>query len=157
MPAAVLSGKPASSALPVCASPEIATPQLLAGQMAGHAWLSPFFIRASNSLLIYEGSRGLEQRFVKAQHGRLAMLSFYKTTIDKYQAPGYDIARSKAHSSSGLGHRPLKAEITGSNPVCATKRPWDPMDVFFRSHPRLILHHYPYPSTIVSRRSCQIP
>ena len=26
-----------------------------------------------------------------------------------------------AHSSSGLGHRPLKAEITGSNPVCATK------------------------------------
>ena len=25
-----------------------------------------------------------------------------------------------AHSSSGLGHRPLKAEITGSNPVCAT-------------------------------------
>lgn len=27
-----------------------------------------------------------------------------------------------AHSSSGLGHRPLKAEITGSNPVCATTR-----------------------------------
>ena len=27
-----------------------------------------------------------------------------------------------AHSSSGLGHRPLKAEITGSNPVCATKQ-----------------------------------
>ena len=26
-----------------------------------------------------------------------------------------------AHSSSGLGHRPLKAEITGSNPVCATR------------------------------------
>ena len=26
-----------------------------------------------------------------------------------------------AHSSSGLGHRPLKAEITGSKPVCATK------------------------------------
>jgi hypothetical protein len=25
-----------------------------------------------------------------------------------------------AHSSSGQGHRPLKAEITGSNPVCAT-------------------------------------
>ena len=25
-----------------------------------------------------------------------------------------------AHSSSGLGHCPLKAEITGSNPVCAT-------------------------------------
>ena len=26
----------------------------------------------------------------------------------------------KAHSSSGLGHLPLKEEITGSNPVCAT-------------------------------------
>lgn len=25
-----------------------------------------------------------------------------------------------AHSSSGLGHLPLKEEITGSNPVCAT-------------------------------------
>jgi hypothetical protein len=25
-----------------------------------------------------------------------------------------------AHSSSGLGHVPLKDEITGSNPVCAT-------------------------------------
>ena len=25
------------------------------------------------------------------------------------------------HSSRGLGHRPLKAEITGSNPVCGTK------------------------------------
>ena len=25
-----------------------------------------------------------------------------------------------AHSSSGLGHRPLKAEIRGSNPLCAT-------------------------------------
>jgi hypothetical protein len=29
--------------------------------------------------------------------------------------------RGLAHSSSGLGHRPLKAETTGSNPVCATK------------------------------------
>ncbi len=28
--------------------------------------------------------------------------------------------RCAAHSSSGLGHRPLKAETTGSNPVCAT-------------------------------------
>ena len=25
-----------------------------------------------------------------------------------------------AHSSSGPGHRPLKAEIAGSNPACAT-------------------------------------
>src|SRR2546425_4725299 len=29
-------------------------------------------------------------------------------------------ARLVAHSSSGPGRRPLKAEITGSNPVCAT-------------------------------------
>ena len=28
-----------------------------------------------------------------------------------------------ARSSSGLGHRPLKAEITGSNPVRATNIP----------------------------------
>ena len=27
----------------------------------------------------------------------------------------------KAHSSRGQGHRPLKAEIAGSNPACATK------------------------------------
>ena len=27
----------------------------------------------------------------------------------------------KAHSSRGLGHLPLKEEITGPNPVCATK------------------------------------
>jgi len=35
---------------------------------------------------------------------------------------------NQAHSSSGLGHRPLKAEIRGSNPLCATDRtkppPW---------------------------------
>jgi hypothetical protein len=28
----------------------------------------------------------------------------------------------RAHSSSGQGHRPLKAETTGSNPVCATAK-----------------------------------
>ena len=27
-----------------------------------------------------------------------------------------------AHSSRGLGHLPLKEEITGSNPVCATNQ-----------------------------------
>ncbi len=31
--------------------------------------------------------------------------------------------KDKAHSSSGLGRRPLKAEITGSTPVCATTPP----------------------------------
>ena len=30
--------------------------------------------------------------------------------------PAVDVA----HSSSGPGHRPLKAEIRGSNPLCAT-------------------------------------
>ncbi len=33
------------------------------------------------------------------------------------------LSRGKeAHSSSGLGHLPLKEEITGSNPVCATNK-----------------------------------
>ena len=37
-----------------------------------------------------------------------------------------------AHSSSGLGHRPLKAEITGSNPVCATKSDaWESSQALF--------------------------
>ncbi len=31
-----------------------------------------------------------------------------------------------AHSSSGLGHRPLKAEIEGSNPSCATNEAKEP-------------------------------
>src|SRR5207302_9240877 len=43
-------------------------------------------------------------------HGSLATLLFV----------GSPIGFRSAHSSSGLGHRPLKAEITGSNPVCAT-------------------------------------
>ncbi len=41
-----------------------------------------------------------------------------------------------AHSSSGLGRRPLKAEITGSNPVCATKfvseKPPEPAGIVLR-------------------------
>src|SRR5215204_1347654 len=35
-----------------------------------------------------------------------------------------------AHSSSGLGHRPLKAEITGSNPVCATSMEPTPLSAW---------------------------
>src|SRR5437762_6873062 len=31
------------------------------------------------------------------------------------------IPSQMAHSSSGPGHRPLKAEIAGSNPACATR------------------------------------
>ena len=34
--------------------------------------------------------------------------------------PSQPFVARVAHSSSGLGHRPLKAKITGSNPVCAT-------------------------------------
>ena len=35
--------------------------------------------------------------------------------------------RNRPHSSRGLGHRPLKAEITGSNPVCGTNaKPYAP-------------------------------
>lgn len=30
------------------------------------------------------------------------------------------VPQGTAHSSSGLGRHPLKVEITGSNPVCAT-------------------------------------
>ncbi len=43
--------------------------------------------------------------------------------LDSANETTYDSPRWKdneAHSSSGLGRRPLKAEITGSNPVCAT-------------------------------------
>jgi hypothetical protein len=40
----------------------------------------------------------------------------------------------EAHSSSGLGHRPLKAEIRGSNPLCATisgfPNPEEPLFLF---------------------------
>ena len=35
--------------------------------------------------------------------------------------PGAPAGPSVPHSSRGPGHRPLKAEITGSNPVCGTK------------------------------------
>ena len=36
---------------------------------------------------------------------------------------GHPPAPTGPHSSRGPGHRPLKAEITGSNPVCGTKIP----------------------------------
>ena len=42
-----------------------------------------------------------------------------------YSGPVHRCAGERAvpHSSRGLGHRPLKAEITGSNPVCGTSSP----------------------------------
>ena len=33
---------------------------------------------------------------------------------------GRKVAASMPHSSRGLGHSPLKAEIIGSNPICGT-------------------------------------
>ena len=41
--------------------------------------------------------------------------------IDKSPGARYDKGHNEAHSSSGPGHRPLKAETAGSNPACATR------------------------------------
>ena len=49
--------------------------------------------------------------------GRLSGASF-----DWYHPPARKrLARPVPHSSRGPGHRPLKAEIIGSNPICGTK------------------------------------
>jgi hypothetical protein len=48
--------------------------------------------------------------------GARPMTWFYPYFYPKW----FNLAVFVAHSSSGLGHRPLKAKITGSNPVCAT-------------------------------------
>src|SRR5918993_780860 len=48
------------------------------------------------------------------------------------------LQRVTAHSSSGLGHRPLKAEIRGSNPLCATTRPGSPCRVDWFKKPALL-------------------
>ncbi len=40
----------------------------------------------------------------------------------KFLLNSYPIFYLMARSSSGLGHRPLKAEITGSKPVRATPK-----------------------------------
>ena len=60
---------------------------------------------------------------IKAGHDELSATAFVTTpaTTD-VKSIGQRSFSSVAHSSSGLGHRPLKAEITGSNPVCATKK-----------------------------------
>ena len=53
-------------------------------------------------------------------------------------------AGNEAHSSSGLGHRPLKAEITGSNPVCATNHVFKDASSQMRSGlGRFVFSHYP--------------
>ena len=40
--------------------------------------------------------------------------------LERSAGPCYGGVGRMAHSSSGPGHRPLKAEIAGSNPACAT-------------------------------------
>ena len=42
-------------------------------------------------------------------------------TVEGFRDPLVSCRPAAPHSSRGLGHRPLKAEITGSNPVCGTK------------------------------------
>ena len=58
---------------------------------------------------------------IKARHDELSATTFATTpaTTDVKSICQRSFL-SVAHSSSGPGHRPLKAEITGSNPVCAT-------------------------------------
>ena len=58
---------------------------------------------------------------IEARYDELSATTFATTpaTTD-VKSIGQRSFSSVAHSSSGLGHRPLKAEITGSNPVCAT-------------------------------------
>ena len=60
---------------------------------------------------------------IEARYDELSATTFATTpaTTD-VKSIGQRSFSSVAHSSSGLGHRPLKAEITGSNPVCATKK-----------------------------------
>ena len=60
---------------------------------------------------------------IKARHDELSATTFATTpaTTDVKSICQRSFL-SVAHSSSGLGHRPLRAEITGSNPVCATKK-----------------------------------
>ena len=58
---------------------------------------------------------------LKERYEQLTAATFATTPL-KYEVK-YVSEKSNlgvAHSSSGRGHRPLKAEITGSNPVCAT-------------------------------------
>ncbi len=46
---------------------------------------------------------------------------FNPATVEGFREPLVSCRPAAPHSSRGLGHRPLKAEITGSNPVCGTK------------------------------------
>ena len=58
---------------------------------------------------------------IKARYDALLANTFANTPVKhEVKCSCHNPFLAVAHSSSGLGHRPLKAEITGSNPVCAT-------------------------------------
>src|SRR6266571_8381881 len=104
----------------------MATLLLPPGPMVGHAWHSTSSIRGNKSRLICAKRRHEGDHVAAFMSIRNDRKNPPKALLTNAQQRGYDIARSKlrkAHSSSGLGHRPLKAEITGSNPVCATYDP----------------------------------
>ena len=58
---------------------------------------------------------------IKARYDELVANTFANTSVKhEVKCVCEKSNLGVAHSSSGRGHRPLKAEITGSNPVCAT-------------------------------------
>ena len=59
---------------------------------------------------------------IKARYDELVANTFANTSVKhEVKCSCHTADLYVAHSSSGLGHRPLKAEIRGSNPLCATK------------------------------------
>ena len=61
------------------------------------------------------------------------MINFSSNSVVNFSERSFELAcesgllKLVAHSSRGLGHLPLKEEITGSNPVCATKVKYTPL------------------------------
>ena len=69
------------------------------------------------------GAAARDGRLARPEPPRLARSPFWPGQGRLlYSGPSaVPLPRPVPHSSRGLGHRPLKAEITGSNPVCGTK------------------------------------
>ena len=64
---------------------------------------------------------GLYCTIIKERYEHLSAITVATTlATTRVKSNGQLSLSYVAHSSSGLGHRPLKAETTGSNPVCAT-------------------------------------
>ncbi len=57
--------------------------------------------------------------------GAVAIDPSFAVLLDFLIVSGLTLSQqlTPAHSSRGLGHFPLKEEIMGSNPICATIRP----------------------------------